>query len=93
MSHHQYVILQAVEAIRQAGNPLKLIVQSLNLWAVDGFNSSLEAMDSGRNSLSNISQHDCILRRCIVFMDPKQTFFTTSGSGFGSKNINYEIVH
>jgi hypothetical protein len=28
---------------------LKLVVQSLNLWAVDGFNSSLEAMDSGKD--------------------------------------------
>jgi len=39
-----------VEAIRQAGNPLKLVVQSLKLWAVEGFNSSLEAMESGKLS-------------------------------------------
>ena len=36
---------KAVEAIRQSGNPLQLVVQSLNLWAVEGFNKSLEEAD------------------------------------------------
>jgi len=37
---------KAVEAIRQSGNPLTLVVQSLNLWAVEGFNQSLDAMEN-----------------------------------------------
>jgi len=35
----------AVEAIRQAGNPLRLTVQSLKVWSMDGTNSSLEGME------------------------------------------------
>eukprot|EP00090_Calanus_glacialis_P002198 TRINITY_DN11652_c0_g1_i1.p1 TRINITY_DN11652_c0_g1~~TRINITY_DN11652_c0_g1_i1.p1 ORF type:complete len:2133 (-),score=706.92 TRINITY_DN11652_c0_g1_i1:598-6156(-) len=34
----------AVEAIRQAGNPLKLTVQSLKVWAMEGVSSSLDSM-------------------------------------------------
>jgi len=34
----------AVEAIRQAGNPLRLTVQSLKVWAMDGISSSLDSM-------------------------------------------------
>jgi hypothetical protein len=37
---------KAVEAIRQSGNPLKLVVQSLNLWSMQGFSSSIETGDN-----------------------------------------------
>ena len=36
---------KAVEVIRQSGNPLQLVVQSLNLWTVDGFSESQDTMN------------------------------------------------
>ena len=41
---------KAVEAIRQSGNPLRLVVQSLNLWAVEGFNKSLDDEDDAEEN-------------------------------------------
>lgn len=49
---------KAVEAIRQSGNPLKLVVQSLNLWAVEGFNSSLDNMEAEAEEETIISDLD-----------------------------------
>lgn len=36
---------KAVEVIRQSGNPLHLVVQSLNLWTVDSFNESQDTIN------------------------------------------------
>ena len=49
---------KAVEAIRQSVNPLKLVVQSLNLWAVEGFNSSLDAMEAENDEETIINDLD-----------------------------------
>ena len=49
-SYSLFFAQKAVEAIRQSGNPLKLVVQSLNLWSMQqGFNSSVEETTAGTN--------------------------------------------
>ena len=50
---------KAVEAIRQSGNPLRLVVQSLNMWSVQGFNSSMET--TGDNDETDNDEQDAAL--------------------------------
>eukprot|EP00092_Neocalanus_flemingeri_P029346 GFUD01031858.1.p1 GENE.GFUD01031858.1~~GFUD01031858.1.p1 ORF type:complete len:2139 (-),score=780.47 GFUD01031858.1:627-7043(-) len=47
----------AVEAIRHAGNPLKLSVQSLKVWAMDGISSSLDSMGKCQDPDSEQLRH------------------------------------